>query len=343
MKAAVWIQYGEIKIMEVPTPAPQKGQVLLKVHSAGICATDLHVMQGHFAYGHPPHILGHEIAGEIAALGPEVTHWAVGDRVVVETSVGCGGCSFCRLGQRHLCPDLTEIGFTPHPGGYAQYTCVPADNLFKLPDAVGYDEAGIMEAVVCPVGALYRLGVRFGETVLVFGVGAAGISFIQGAKALGAGRVIAVARDRENLLRAKRFGADEIINTGDGDVTDCVLRLTDGKGADLVCEAAGAKETVAWAVRSARKAGRVILYGLPDDRESIAFPVRDIILNQLEVHGAVGNPFVWEPLLQAMAAGTINVRDMITHRYPLAQLPQAFDDMRNKSVRVLKSVLHPWE
>ena len=211
MKAAVWSDYGKIEIKDVPIPEIGEDEVLLRVRAAGVCITDLHVYTGQFIYGRPPHILGHEICAEIVTMGSRVTGFKPGQRVVVETSIGCGKCVYCKSGQRHLCESMTEIGFTPNNGGYAQYLKAPANNLFAVPDALSDEEAAILESVVCPAGALMRWGVRFGETVVVYGVGPAGLAFIQTARALGAGRIIAVARNRRRLERSLRFGADEMI------------------------------------------------------------------------------------------------------------------------------------
>ena len=341
MKAAVWTDYGRIELKDVQMPKAGPGEALIRVMSAGVCVTDLHVYTGRFRYGAPPHILGHEIAGEIAALGENPGEWTTGDRVVVETSIGCGKCRFCRAGRRDQCPDMTEIGTAPHNGAYAQYLVAPAANLFRIPDNVSFDEAGILESVICPMGGLYRLGVGFDETVAVFGVGPAGIAFIQGARAMGAGRIIAVARNDERLARARSFGATETINAAREDAVARILAQTGG-GADLVCEAAGVPSTIEAATACARRFGRVILYGLPGETEVIPYPVKDIILKQLAVHGACNNPDVWAPLLNMVSAGRINLKDMVTHSYPLDGINDAFAAMEDRGQGVLKAVVHPW-
>lgn len=343
MKAAVWQDYGVLEVCEVPEPEPKNGEVKIKVMSAGLCITDLHVYTGQFIYGKPPHILGHEIAGEVCAIGEGVPAGMLGKRVVVETSVGCGICNACRSGNRHLCPEMTEIGFTPHPGGYAQYTCAPWQNLIEIPEGVGYDEAGIIESVVCPAGSLMRLGIGFGETVAVIGVGPAGLAYIQTAKLLGAGKVIALARSDESLARAKQFGADAVINTKTEHAAERLLAETGGEGASLVIEAAGVPETIELAFQLVQCGGRVILYGIPGDDQKMEFPVQKIITQQLSVYGAVGNPHVWAPLLQYVAQGRINLKDMVTATFPLAQINEGFDLMRDRSKHLIKAVLHPWE
>lgn len=343
MKAAVWTDYHKVELQEVPVPEISSNEVLVKVHSAGVCATDLEVITGRFSYGKPPHILGHEIAGEIAAVGAAIKTRKVGERVVIETSIGCGTCRECKNGNRHLCSRMEEIGTAPHQGGYAQYVKAPEDNLILIPDNVSYDEAGIVESVVCPVGGLMRLGVHFGETVLVYGVGPAGIAFIQGAKAMGAGKVIAVARNDERLRRAKKFGADLLINSKKEDVKEKVMEFTGGKGADLVCEAAGSGATTKSAFECVKRAGRIMLYGIPNEDQANEFSSLDIIMNQLEVYGVLGNPHVWEPLLALVSSGRINLKDMVDDTLPLSEINKAFERMEDPVKKPIKIVVHPWE
>ena len=343
MKAAVWTGINQIEIQEVPVPEPGPGEVLVKVRSAGVCRTDLEVVAGKFNYGRPPHILGHEIAGEVAALGKGAARRRVGERVVVETSIGCGECPECRRGDRHLCGRMEEIGSAPHQGGYAQYVKAPEGNLVLIPENVSFDEAGIVESVVCPVGGLMRFGVRFGETVLVYGVGPAGAAFIQGAKAMGAGKVIAVARNQERLERAGKMGADLLICSQTENVLQRVLEYTGGRGADLVCEAAGSGATTRSAFACVKRAGRVFLYGLPPEQQAKEFSSLDIIMKQLEVYGILGNPHVWEPLLDLVSQGRINLLDMVDAVLPLSKLQEAFALMDSPVKKPMKVVVHPWE
>ncbi len=342
MKAAVWTDYGKMEIKEVPLPVIGDDEVLLKVRAAGVCVTDLHVYTGKFIYGRPPHILGHEICGEVVETGRNVMGLEKGQRVVVETSIGCGKCDFCKEGNRHLCVAREEIGTAPHTGGYAQYVKAPAQNLIPVPDEVSDEEAAILESVVCPSGGLMRLGVRFGETVVVYGVGPAGLAFIQTAKALGAGRIIAVARNRKRLERSLMFGADEIICSSEENVPEQIGRLTDGAGAGLVCETTGAPGIIEETVQIAANGGRIILYGLPSEGASMQFPVKSIIMKQLGVYGVENNPFVWKPLLRLIAGRRINLKDMVTHTFPLDRIEDAFALLEDKKEDPIKIVVYPW-
>lgn len=343
MRAAIWTDYGKIEVADAERPSPAAGQVLVRVMAAGLCVTDLHVYTGRLAYGRPPHIMGHEIAGEICGLGKGVSRDLLGRRVTIETSLGCGKCAFCLSGQRHLCPQMEEIGTAPHGGGYAQYMVCPAENAVPIPDKVSWDEAGILECAVCPMGAYYRNGLRAGETVAVYGVGPAGLTFIQGAKLLGAGKVIAVARNPARLARAARFGADVLVDSSGGDAPDRIRAETGGAGADLVCEAAGAAATVAESVDAARNGGRIFLYGIPGDGEPAQFPIMKISSKQLAIYGAAGEPRVWASLLGFVEDGRLNLREYVTHRLPLRHIARGFDMLRDKTEDPIKIVLRPQE
>lgn len=343
MKAAVWTDYGKMEIQEVPMPIIGENEVLLKVRAAGLCKTDLHVYTGQFAYGKPPHILGHEICGEVVEFGSAVTGVKIGQRVLVETSVGCGVCEACRKGDRHLCAIREEIGTAPHCGGYAQYTKAPAKNIIPLPDEISDEEAAIFESVVCPSGGLMRLGIRMGETVVVYGVGPAGISFIQVAKALGAGKIIVIGRNKRRLTKALHFGADVIICNKEENAAERISELTNGSGAGLVCDTTGAPSVIEEAINIAANGGRVILYGLPAESANVTFPVKTVIMKQLEVHGVENNPYVWEPLIRLVADGRVNLRDMVTHTFPLEQIEEAFALLESQNEDPIKIVVYPWQ
>lgn len=343
MKAAVWTDYGKIEIQEIPMPAINKTEVLIKVLAAGVCKTDLHVYSGKFLYGKPPHVLGHEICGEIAEIGSEVKNLKVGQRVLVETSVGCGVCAACRRGERHLCVDRLEIGTAPYSGGYAQYTKAPAENVIPLLDGISNQAAAIFESAVCPSGGLMRLGIKMGETVVVYGVGPAGLSFMQTAKALGAGKVVAVGRNKSRLEKALNFGADVIICTTEENAVEKIFNLTNQNGADTVCDTTGAASIIEETVKVASNGGRVILYGLPEETADIRFPVKTIVMKQLQLHGVENNPHVWEPLMNLVADGRINLDGMVTHTFPLEEIEKAFALLEKTTEDPIKIVVYPWE
>ena len=343
MKAVIWEGVNQLRYAEVPEPVCKEDWVVIKVMSAGVCATDTHIISGKFNNGNPPHILGHEIAGVITVIGSDVRNVAVGDRVVVETAIGCGTCIHCLTANKHLCAQGGEVGYPPYQGGYAQFVTAPASCIHKIPDSMSFDEGGILEAAVCPFGSIYRLGMRLNETVLIQGVGVAGLSFIQTVKAFSPKKIIAAARNPVRLAQAKKFGADVIINTKSEDLTERVMQETGGEGVSLSIDAAGAEQTIEAAVKLTAKGGRCLLYGLPADDAEIRFPVKEIIMNQVTVHGVTNNELAWEPMIEMVAAGKINIKDMVTHHYKLSQLDEAVKTVMERPDSLIKAVVHPWQ
>lgn len=342
MKAMMWEGRGALRLMEMPKPVCKPGWLLIKVMSAGVCATDAHIIHGTFFNGEPPHVLGHEIAGEVVEAGDDSLNDWIGKRVVVETAIGCGVCEHCRSGNKHLCTKGGEIGFPPYAGGYAQYVTVPYTCAHVMPDGMTYDEGGILEAIACPVGAIRRLGLAFGQTVLIQGIGIAGISFLQAVRACGVGKVIVAITRESKREQAMRFGADVAINITQEDLTQRVLQETGGRGVDLSIDAAGAATTITAAVMLCAAQGRVLLYGLPNEQNLPPFPVSRIIMKQLTVVGLTNNEMGWQPLLDMAERGIINVRDMVTHHFNLEQLPEAIETVMRRPDDLIKAVVHPW-
>ncbi|MBQ7248280.1 MAG: alcohol dehydrogenase catalytic domain-containing protein [Lachnospiraceae bacterium] len=342
MKAAVWDGSDILKFdPDYPDPVCRDDWVVIKVMSAGICATDLHIMRGEF--GEPPLIMGHEICGIITDIGSRVESCGVGDRVVVETAVSCGHCRYCESGQKHLCSECHEVGFPPHNGGYAQYVTAPANCIHRIPDSMSWDEGGVLEAALCPFGLICRYGVKPGETVLIQGTGVAGLSFLQSVKALGAGKVIVAARNPYRLEQALRFGADTAINTKTENLYDRVMEETGGLGADLSIDSAGAPVTIEQAVKLAAPGGRCILYGLPDGDPDIHFPVKEIIMKQLTVMGGTNNQLAWDPLIELIAEGRFDVKSYVTGHCTLETVNEAVREVRAHPDHLIKTVIHPWE
>ncbi len=340
MKAIVWDCDGQLKLDEnYPYPVCLDDWVVIKVVSAGVCSTDLAIINGEF--GPPPLIPGHEIAGIIDKVGSKVKSAKPGDRVVVETAVACGHCRECESGNKHLCAQSSEIGFPPHNGGYAEYVAVPENCLKFIPDNVSFDEAGVIEAALCPFGIIYRYGMKPGSTVLIQGNGIAGLSFLQTAKCFSASKIImSVLRDSAIDI-AKHFGADVVINVQKEDLTERIMQETDGRGVDVSIDSTGAASAIENAVKVTRSGGQVILYGIPNDKAQMPqFPVREIVLRQLSVVGGNCNQLAWEPLLSLVANGQFNVRDMITNIFSLEEVHSALELAKNRPDGFIKSVIH---
>ena len=342
MKAWVWKGVDRIELeTNYPDPEAKPGWVVLKVRAAGICSTDVSIIRGRFGAWNPPGVLCHEICGEVYELGPGAKGVKVGDRVVVETSVGCGVCVKCRTGNKHLCPEAGEIGFPPFDGGYAEYVAVPDNCCRRMPDAMTDEQGAILEASICPFGRIYRDPPQMGATVLVQGVGVAGLSFIQAVKCFGAKKVIAAGRNLSRLADAKHFGADVVVNTKERSLDEVVRAETGGLGVDLSIDAAGAAATFDNAIRLCAAGGVVHLYGIPSAGAKMALPVDDVIFRQLTIRGGTNNELAWVPLMDLIAGGRFNNADMVTHRFGFDELPKAIDLVDQHPDGLIKAVLIP--
>ena len=340
MRAWVWKGVDELALDEhYPDPQARPGWVVLKVRAAGVCSTDVSIIRGRFGAWSPPGVLCHEICGEVVELGEGAKGVRAGDRVVVETSVGCGICVKCRTGNKHLCPEAGEIGFPPFDGGYAEYVAVPDNCCRRMPAAMTDEQGAVLEASICPFGAIYRNPPPMGATVLVQGVGVAGLSFIQAVKCYGAKKVIAAGRNLSRLENARHFGADVVVNTREQDLEDVVRKETDGLGVDLSIDAAGAAVTFANAVKLCASGGVVNLYGIPAVGTKMELRTDEVIFRQLTIRGGTNNELAWVPLMELIASGRFNNADMVTHRFAFEDLPKAVDLVDRHPDGLIKAVL----
>lgn len=341
MKAVIWKGLYNLEYCDVPEPECKPGWVKIKVRAVGLCATEAHIISGRFEAGDPPHILGHEICGDIVEVGAGCKPENLGKRVVVETYVGCGECEFCKTGRKHLC-SAGEIGYPPYAGGDAQYVVVPEGCLRFLTDTISYDEGAIMEAVACPFGAVVNTGLKEGQTVLVMGAGVAGLSFIQSALALGAKKVFCAVRNDDKAKLVRKFGGT-VIDLRKEDLKEAILHATNGTGVDLAIDAAGASVTISHCFEAVKSGGQVMLYGIPAKDTVVTLPVIDCILRQITVCGYTGNEKAWDKLIALVSAGKISLKEMVTKTLPLSKFREAVDLLENGGSSIIKVVLHPWE
>lgn len=343
MFAAVFEAIDTVNIREIPVPKPGPGEALVKIKACGLCITDVHVIKGTFAHSDPPCVLGHEIAGEIAGFGEQVwgTRLKTGDRVVIETMIACGACEQCIKGFKNLCEQGGDLGEPPYQGGYCEYITVPVGNLYRIPDSMSFEEAAIFESFVCPTGGLERIGVNMSDMVMIQGLGPAGLAFTQAARVMGAGRIIVSDRDDARLALAKKYGADITVNVQKENLSEAVNAATDGLGADISIEASGNEAAIKNSVDLCRKNGKVIFYGIPNDRHNARFDVTQIILKQLNLYGTSGAPWAWKRALELYGQGRYNIKDMITHQFELKDINKAIETILDLESKAIKIVMHP--
>jgi threonine dehydrogenase-like Zn-dependent dehydrogenase len=349
MRAALFYGGKDIRVGEVPDPIPGPGEVLVRTAAAGICGSDLHGYRDP-ERGWPglnrPYTTGHELAGEVAALGPGVSGLEVGQLVGVEPRhlVGCGHCRWCRRGDYQLCPELgVQGGRRVHSTGFAEYSLEPADKCFPLPDDLSIEEAAILDVYAVAVHALHRVPVRPMDRAVVLGVGAIGLATAQVAKAAGAQRVIVVGRRDEPLQIARQLGCDETINSAKVDVIETARALTEGQGAEVVFEAVGGKApTFALALEIAARGGQVGVIG--SFVQSQTLDPRSCMRKEVSLHW-VWSYGMWEGVpefriaLDMLADGRMRAAPLITHRFPLDQIGKAFaaaaDKRASGAIKVL--------
>jgi 2-desacetyl-2-hydroxyethyl bacteriochlorophyllide A dehydrogenase len=289
VRAAVLEAFGEpLTIAEdVAEPAPGAHEVLVRTRAAGICRTDLKVIDGVIPTVELPRIPGHEIAGEVVAIGSAVTTSSVGDRVLVVLDLSCGTCRYCRVGQLDHCAALRRLGME-QDGGLAEFVRVPAGNLIVLPDRMGFADAAVIpDAVGSPYHAVVRLAqVRPAQTVAIYGLGGLGLSAVQIAALCGAS-VIAIARTPERRAMAEELGASASIDPNAGPVADQVRDLTRGEGVHAFFDLVGIDGSAEQALAACRKGGSVVILGYSVPR--LDAPMVRLVYDEINIRGSRGS------------------------------------------------------
>jgi len=339
MKAAVF--HGPerpLTIEDLPTPSPGPNQVRVKVAACGVCHTDLHYIDhGTPTFKTPPLVLGHEVSGTIDALGSDVGNGAggtgagleLGDRVLLPAVLPCGYCRMCRLGRENICERSAMLGNTVD-GGYAEHIVVPAKDVYPLPEEIPLVEGSIIaDALTTPYHAVVNRGrVQPGDWVAVVGCGGIGLNIVQVAVAMGA-RVIALDIADGKLEWATNLGAAATVNTSQTDRPDKAVRGLTGAagGVDVAFEAVGKGATQELAVSCLRTGGRLVLVGYSPG--TMALNAGRVMFRELDVVGSLGcRPVDYPRAIEMARQGKVKVRELVTHRFPLEAIGDAFDTLR---------------
>ena len=349
MRALVLPAPGKCEVQTVPVPEPRTGEVLCRVRAVAICGSDPEILRGDLAGRWPPaypFTPGHEWAGEVVALGPEVVDLEVGDRVAGEAHKGCGTCGNCMQGRYTLCENYgrpeaghRHYGFVT-PGAYAQYAAYSVKSVNRMPAEMSFLEGALVDTAGVVLHGLELTGVTPGGTVAVIGPGPIGLIAMREARLLGAARVIAVGRGAR-LEAARRAGADVLVNFEHGEPIKAVREATQGRGADEAIECSGAPGTFRQAVEMVRKGGRVALLGVPTDRVIEPLPFKYIVHNEIAIFGSRANPNVSRKVISLIATKRLQVADLVTHIFPLEQFSTALDYFVHRRENAIKVVVEP--
>jgi L-iditol 2-dehydrogenase len=326
MRTAVLTEPGQFAFEDRPRPSPGPDEVLVAVHDVGICGSDVHYYE-HGRIGdyvvEEPLVLGHESAGEVVAVGEDVTSLDPGARVALEPGVPCRRCAHCKRGDYHLCESVEFMATPPHDGAFAEYVAWPADFAYELPASVSTAEGALCEPLSVGVHVCRRGEVGTGDTVLVAGAGPIGLLVADAARAAGATDVVVTDVVPEKLDVARARGADLTVDVSEDDLGAAVDDVTDGVGADVVVEASGAVSSIASTLDVVRRGGTVVLVGLADEAE-VPFDALEIVDNELDVRGSFRYKNTYPAAVDLLADGAVDVAGLVDFEAPLADLDAAF-------------------
>ncbi len=339
MQAVVCYAPHDYRLERVPVPHVGPGEVLVRVTATGVCASDVKTSVGapriwgndQFApYIVAPVIPGHEFVGEVVELGPgaaERNGFSLGDQVISEQIIPCGECRYCRRGQYWMCQVHNIYGFKQGiaEGSWAEYMRFPAGALnYKVPSSVPADQAALIEPLACAIHAVERGEIALGDVVVIAGMGPIGLCMLQVAKLRSPGHLIALDARPDRVAKARTLGADLAIDVTQEDAVARVMDLTGGYGCDVYIEATGHPAAVNQGLQMIRKLGTFVEFSVMAAPSAVDW---SIIGDQkeLNIHGAHLGPYSYPLAIDAIASGKVNVADLISHRYPLAEFAAALE------------------
>lgn len=346
MKAVIYEQKGTVRLIDKPMPKIQEPRdVIVKVMRASICSSDLHIRNGGVARAKEGVVVGHEFAGEIVEVGTGVKKFSVGDRVAVNVESFCGECIFCRRGYVNNCVEGGwELGCRID-GGQAEYVRVPTADMSctRIPDSITYEQALFVGDVLATGYWAAGIGeIQPADVVLVLGAGPTGLTTMMSARLFGPAVIVACDVNDDRLALAKERGlCDVTVNPKNADVIETVRALTDGRGADVVFEVAGAKNTFELAWQAARPNAVVVVVALYEEAQSI--PLHKMYGKNLTFKTGGVDASKCSEIMRLIEAGRLDTNLMITHRAPLNDIMMGYDTFANQKDGCIKWVVTPFE
>jgi len=343
MKALVLHGIRDLRVEEMPTPKAGPGEVLVRMRAVGLCGSDVH----YYTHGRigdqvlrKPMIVGHEGAGEVAAVGPGVEHVAAGDRVAIEPSRSCGRCEYCLSGRPNICPNVQFASTPPQDGLLCEYAVFEAHQCIPIPVAISFEEAAMLEPLQVGVHTTNLVGVHPGETVAVVGVGCIGLACMEMARVCGAGRILVTDRLDYRLALARRLGADETVNVDKENPAEAIRRLTEGRGADVVFECTNRAAGAPQAYDLAGIGGRVGLVGIPEE-DDIVLDTHRPRRKELTIQYIRRSRQAARQAVDLVASKRVDVAAWVTHRVRIEEAARAFELVEKYADGVLKAVILP--
>jgi L-iditol 2-dehydrogenase len=347
MRALQLMEYRKLQLVDLPVPTLAPDEVLIQVAACGICGSDVHGYDGSTGRRIPPLVMGHEAAGVVAAVGQSVQEFALGERVTFDSTISCGTCRFCKTGAVNLCDRREVLGVScgdyRRHGAFAEYVAVPARILYRLPDALSFTDAAMIEAVSVALHAVRLSEIQPGSTALVVGAGMIGLLILHSLQVAGCEKILMADIDSGRLDLAKKLGADAVLEAGATATNDViaerVFALTGGYGADVVLEAVGIATTVRMAIASARKGATVTLVG--NLAPEIPLPLQSVVTRQIRLQGSCASAGEYPQAIELMASRKIDVAPMLSAVAPLTEGPRWFERLYGHEANLMKVVLTP--
>jgi threonine dehydrogenase-like Zn-dependent dehydrogenase len=346
MKAVVLQHNNEIAVKDVPEPRIEKGSdVLLKVTKTAICGSDIHIKHGMLPVN-PGTIMGHEFAGVVTEVGPDVTRFKPGDRVSAPPAVWCGTCPACQKGEAQYCDNLSIWGSGEMlgkglTGAQTEYVRMPyADRcLTPVPDHV-LDEDAVFVGDVLGTGfhAAREGNICPGDTVVVYGCGPIGLGAVAAAWQFGPSRILAVDLMKNRLEIAEKFGST-VVKAENGHAPERIMEITGGRGADVAIEAVGSPLTFGQALNSIRRGGSLSIVGLYPG--PVEFPAQELAMRGIRLSMGLGDLTFGDRLMALVASGRVSLKEMATRTFPLSEAPAAYDLFENHKEECVKVLIEP--
>ncbi|WP_274649602.1 zinc-dependent alcohol dehydrogenase [Paenibacillus humicola] len=340
MNAIVFEAPGKLSYKKVERPVCRPGQVIVKIHRIGICGTDVEMYRGHIKKATFPITPGHEWSGEIVEVGEGVSGYAVGDRVVGETTMNCGTCSRCRSGAYNLCLNLAENGIFGKDGAACEWMAFPAYALHKFGASISYDQACLIEPSAVAFRGLQRMGIKPGDTLAVIGPGTIGLLTAAAAKHMGVRKVVLVGFQQNRLALGLKLGADDVIDLSRDDYVAKAKEVTGGELFTAIVEASGSGEALERLFAVAAPGCNVCLLGTYGEQLP-RIEANKIIELDMRLQGSLSSPGVWDTVVRWMETNPRHVTELITHRLPLERYGEALGMIEARDPSVIKVLLQP--
>lgn len=340
MKAIVIDAPSKIEFREVEKPICGPGDVLIRSAKAGLCRTDLELLNGNVPdeWVRYPLIPGHEWSGTVSEVGADVTELAVGDRVVSEGMIPCNRCKRCKEGATNLCENYDQLGFT-RAGGCAEYVVAPRHVVQRLPQEVSFESAVLVEPAAVVLHVISRVRPLPGEAIGVVGIGTLGSIALQILRLFGPRALIAYGIRTEELDFARRMGATHTVNVAEQDPEEATRKIL-GEGADLMVETAGSPRAVRSALNTVRNGGRVGVLGVAGESARLEIPSDYFVAKDAAVVGAFSyTTSIWSEILRLVNNGLVNFDPIVTHRFAAEDFSKAYELMDNRGTEVIAKIV----